>query len=349
MINNNFKVEWMNEKLAQSFEVGRFNPFDFKHVKLCRSLNELHRLQTPSRNKLVLASTPDMECGFSRSLFVEWCENPKNTIILTSKCSRDSLAFKLINLINEQTNKGSSTTISINISKKVKLEGDELDEYHRIEKEKEKEKADRLKKSKELESIDDNSSSSDDETTNKTTSSTINNSTGNINFNRSISRNAQNEIQLSTSSSAKHDLMKPHNRNRFFKHTKKHFPMFPFKEEQLKWDDYGEFIKVEDYVQLNDNHISKESTGDDTKIYDDDGNLILDKIDADPEFLNQIYESQQPTKSITEKVNLTVKAKIIYSDFEGRSDGDSIKKLLLNVKPKNLVNFFSPHSFYYNV
>ena len=35
--------------------------------------------------KVVLASTADMECGFSRDLFAQWCVNGKNTIILTSR------------------------------------------------------------------------------------------------------------------------------------------------------------------------------------------------------------------------------------------------------------------------
>lgn len=91
------QVEWMNDKIVQSFEVGRYNPFDFKHIKLCQSLHELNQINSPSRNKLVLASTPDLQCGFSRSLFAEWCENPKNTIIFTEKSSKTTLASMLIN------------------------------------------------------------------------------------------------------------------------------------------------------------------------------------------------------------------------------------------------------------
>ena len=77
------QVEWMNDKLVQSFEIGRYNPFEFKHIKLCRTLTELNQICVPSKNKLVLASTPDLEYGFSRLLFAEWCENPKNTVIFT--------------------------------------------------------------------------------------------------------------------------------------------------------------------------------------------------------------------------------------------------------------------------
>jgi cleavage and polyadenylation specificity factor subunit 2 len=44
-----------------------------------------------------------------------------------------------------------------------------------------------------------------------------------------------------------------------------------------------------------------------------------------------------PTKCVKETLELNIKAKMLYIDFEGRSDGESIKKLLTNIKPKNLV------------
>lgn len=35
--------------------------------------------------KVVLASGLDMESGFSRELFLEWCTDVKNTVIVTGK------------------------------------------------------------------------------------------------------------------------------------------------------------------------------------------------------------------------------------------------------------------------
>ena len=34
----------------------------------------------------------------------------------------------------------------------------------------------------------------------------------------------------------------------FFKSNKSKFLMFPFHEEKIKWDDYGEIIKPEDWI-----------------------------------------------------------------------------------------------------
>ena len=45
-----------------------------------------------------------------------------------------------------------------------------------------------------------------------------------------------------------------------------------------------------------------------------------------------------PTKCVQETLELSIKAKLMYIDYEGQSDGESIKKLLSNIKPKNLVN-----------
>jgi cleavage and polyadenylation specificity factor subunit 2 len=44
-----------------------------------------------------------------------------------------------------------------------------------------------------------------------------------------------------------------------------------------------------------------------------------------------------PTKCHTEKLVLQLRCKIISIDYEGRSDGESIKKILLNIKPRNLI------------
>lgn len=293
------QVEWMNDKLVQSFEVGRYNPFDFKHIKLCRSLSELNRLNNPSKNKLVLASTPDLQSGFARSLFTEWCDNPKNTIIFTMRSSSDTLAYTLMENLNRKS-------ITIEMNKRVPLEGLELDEHYREMYEIEKEKQDRIKKSKELESIDESSSSDDD-----------------------------NALNIDTSvPSGKHDLMKiQENKSRFFKHAKKQFPMFPYKEEQKKWDDYGEFIKIEDFVKVSDQPLQE------NKYLDKDGNLIdLEGLANELNSSNLNGDSQElPTKCIKEIYELNIKAKLMYIDFEGRSDGESIKKILANIKPKNLI------------
>lgn len=77
--------------------------------------------------QVVLASTPDMECGFSRDLFLQWCSNPQNSIILTSRSSPGTLARDLIE-------NGGNRNIVLEVKKRVRLEGAELEEHQKKEK-----------------------------------------------------------------------------------------------------------------------------------------------------------------------------------------------------------------------
>lgn len=76
------QIEWMSDKLMRSFEGARNNPFQFKHLHLCHSLQELNKVPSP---KVVLASSPDLEMGYSRELFLQWCSNPNNSVIITTR------------------------------------------------------------------------------------------------------------------------------------------------------------------------------------------------------------------------------------------------------------------------
>lgn len=70
-----------------------------------------------------------MECGFSRELFLQWCSNAQNSIIITSRTSPGTLARDLIE-------NGGNRNIVLEVKKKVRLEGAELEEYMKKEKQK---------------------------------------------------------------------------------------------------------------------------------------------------------------------------------------------------------------------
>ncbi|KAL3183685.1 hypothetical protein MRX96_033776 [Rhipicephalus microplus] len=54
----------------------------------------------------------------------------------------------------------------------------------------------------------------------------------------------------------------------FFKQAKKSYLMFPVKEEKIKWDDYGEIIRPEDFIIID--KTAQEEETDETKAEDDD-------------------------------------------------------------------------------
>ena len=62
-------------------------------MTLCHSLADLARVPSP---KVVLCSQPDLESGFSRELFIQWCQDGKNSIILTYRTTPGTLARYLI-------------------------------------------------------------------------------------------------------------------------------------------------------------------------------------------------------------------------------------------------------------
>ncbi|XP_053394070.1 cleavage and polyadenylation specificity factor subunit 2-like [Mercenaria mercenaria] len=128
------QVEWMSDKIMRAFEDHRSNPYHFKHMKLCHNLSELGKIPEP---KVVLCSEPDLQSGFSRDLFVAWCGNPKNSIILTNRTSPKTLARWLIDNTDKET-------VTMEVRRRIRLEGVELEEY--LKKKQEKDQQEKNKK-----------------------------------------------------------------------------------------------------------------------------------------------------------------------------------------------------------
>ncbi|XP_044746186.1 probable cleavage and polyadenylation specificity factor subunit 2 [Coccinella septempunctata] len=269
------QIEWMSDKLMRSFEGARNNPFQFKHLQLCHTLQELSRVPNP---KVVLASSPDMESGYSRELFLQWCSNPNNSVIITTRTSPGTLARDLID------NGGNGRTIDLEIKRRVRLEGTELEEYLKTQK--------------------------------------IN---GKDNVKQDSESDSDDDIEMSVITKGRHDIVikqEGHVSGGFFKVTKKQYPMYPFQEEKIKCDDYGEIIKPEDYMLADIN-----PEGEDNK-----ENIVIKKeedvIIETPEF---------PTKCINLSRTVQVNCQVQYIDFEGRSDGESLMKIMSQLKPRRVI------------
>jgi len=141
-------VEWMCDHIAKMLEGRDSNPFQFKHLKICHNLTDLAKIPQP---RCVLASSVDMESGFSRRLFAQWCSDPRNTVILTNRTSKGTLARTLIDNPN-------LSHITLKISRQVPIYGEELIRY---EKEKLNEKQQR-KRSEFVESSDESGNEKDE-------------------------------------------------------------------------------------------------------------------------------------------------------------------------------------------
>ncbi|KAK9665499.1 hypothetical protein RND81_14G115600 [Saponaria officinalis] len=99
-------------------------------------------------------------------------------------------------------------------------------------------------------------------------------------------------------------------------------PMFPFYENSAAWDDFGEVIDPDDYVIKEENMEQSFMQGGDGKLDEGSASLMLDTT---------------PSKVVSTEVTVQVKCSLVYMDFEGRSDGRSIKSILAHVAPLKLV------------
>ncbi|CAJ0920030.1 unnamed protein product, partial [Mesorhabditis belari] len=130
-------IDWMNDKIAKTFEETADNPFKFKHVHLVHRIQDLDRLRSP---KVVMCSQVDMESGYSHELFPMFVADSRNTIILTGKGRKDTLGAKLLKMAEEGA-KGNRFVFDVR--KRIPLDGPELEEYRlrnkqRLEAEQEK-------------------------------------------------------------------------------------------------------------------------------------------------------------------------------------------------------------------
>uniref|UniRef100_A0A7S3EJW3 Cleavage and polyadenylation specificity factor subunit 2 n=1 Tax=Rhodosorus marinus TaxID=101924 RepID=A0A7S3EJW3_9RHOD len=124
-------IEWMSDSVSSRFDLLRENPFQFKHVHLCHTKAEVDALPSP---KVVLASFPTMEIGFSLEYFLEWAEDPKNLVLLVDRVEKGTLAHELKSL------QGPMRLVRTR-KKRVPLEGAELREWREAQRQKELEAA----------------------------------------------------------------------------------------------------------------------------------------------------------------------------------------------------------------
>merc|ERR1712025_912190 len=215
-----------------------------------------------------------------------WCSNPKNSVILTSRSSPGTLGRDLI--VN-----GGDRTIPIEVRRRIKLTGQELEQFRA----KEKSSSSKHHSSLVEEALDDESDS-------------------------------DTEMEVVTKAGepktkVKHDIvMKADSAKKqtgFFKSNKSKYPMFPFVEEKIKYDDYGEIIRIEDFLMD-----TAETVDNIPEVADDYEEELPDKEEV-------------PTKCVSAVQSFQINCGIQYIDFEGRTDGESIMKLTAQLKPRRVI------------
>jgi len=105
----------------------------------------------------------------------------------------------------------------------------------------------------------------------------------------------------------------------FFKSNKSRYPMFPCVEEKIKYDDYGEIIRIEDFLM-------------------DTGEPVDELAEVVEEYEEDVPDKEEvPTKCVSAIQNFQINCGIQFIDFEGRTDGESIMKLTAQLKPRRVI------------
>lgn len=245
--------------------------------------------------QVVLVSSAGMSSGFSNELIHKWSRIPNNLIILPDRGEQNSMAQYLYEYwLFQQTEPEMSTLIQLNhllkatYNYKDPLKDDALQVYIQ-EKEtlKAKQKAEEI-----LQKRQEKNEESDEEET---------------------------QQNFSTETSHDHYLKPTSTSTPFFKSTFT-FRMFPLKDPRKKFDDYGERIDVDAFIQ-----------GD----YHD----ALTQAIEDRTAVKEIEEVKEeiPFTYKSEEREIEFKCKLIYIDFEARADGKSIRNIIPQIAPRKLV------------
>jgi len=87
------QLEWMGDAISQAFDTTRENPFDFKHLKLVHTIEELKALTKPL---CILASGGSLAPGFARDILAEWAQFSACLVLFTDRSFEGSLARRII-------------------------------------------------------------------------------------------------------------------------------------------------------------------------------------------------------------------------------------------------------------
>ncbi|KAK9103629.1 hypothetical protein Sjap_020883 [Stephania japonica] len=289
-------LEWMSDSIAKSFEHTRDNAFLLKHVTLLINKSELEN--APEGPKVVLASMSSLEVGFSHDIFVEWATDAKNLVLFTERCQFGTLARKL------QADPPPKA-VKVTMSKRVPLVGEELRAYE--------EEQNRIKKDEALKA----SLSKEED----------------LKMSHGPDDNVIDPMVIDSSTAhPSSDVTGPYvgiHRDIFIDgfvpSSSSIHPLFPFFENSVEWDEFGEVINPDDYVIKEEDMDQSAMLGGadmDNKLDEGSANLILDS---------------KPSKVVSNELTVQVKCSLVYMDFEGRSDGRSIKSILAHVAPLKLV------------
>lgn len=252
----------------------------------------------PPGPKVVLASMASLEEGFSRDIFVDWATDAKNLIIFTERGQFGTLARML-------QAEPPPKAVKVTVSKRVPLTGEELRAYE--------EEQSRIKKEEALKA---SNAKEEDAKSSQVGVDAI--------LDPMVIDSAPGLVPSEGTTPRHRDVFC----DGFTPSPTTVAPMFPFYENTNEWDEFGEVINPEDYIIKEEDGVELAAS---QPMLGADGEVKADEETED------ILMDTRPSKVISNEITVYVKCSLQYVDFEGRSDGRSIKSIIGHVAPLKLV------------
>ncbi|KAI9345550.1 beta-lactamase-like protein [Obelidium mucronatum] len=304
-------TEWMGAGIAKLLtQPDRRLPFDFTHIKAIHSLEEIDLSPTP---KVIFASSMSMETGFSRLIFLEWCQSPMNLVLLPDRGDPGTLSRRVYDAWMQADKKAENVAVNLDFplnfeeSRRVPLEGQELAAYLQEEAARKEAIAAAAEAAKlaAMEENDSDLSDNEDDPDVMARKAAAADGTGGIGGDSNL-----------------YDIyVKDANRGGGFFKQSASYRMFPVSTSRGWIDDYGEAVDPMMFVSA------------ETAAMEEANEELPDVQTEETEMLPEIA----PSKYVVFPINIRVVCRVIFVDFEGRSDGKSIRNILSQVAPRKLV------------
>ena len=327
-------LEWSNESLRRRFEVETMNLMSFASrgtIKFCKTEEELEDIKGA---KVVLATPASCDTGYSLDLLLNYCTNPRNTIVVVDKNAANSVVRDLAGYAgldpnsDEFLDKGS---LFAKVYRRVELTDAEVEEWRQGEQKRldfEAEQADLIRRSRGVKEVtDDVGSQSSDDADDDEASETAEKSAPRT-LGKKVDPNSE-EVRKKILENIKtvdtrEGLFLPPTVAYVSK-----FLMFPcIDAKQLDTDEYGESLEPELLATLKNIRDQATHIPEDAKPVTEPTDAFKQWEEEEAARPKTVDELDLPKKYVAQQVSADVRAKVVYVPYEGLTDANTIRHVL---------------------
>lgn len=360
-------------------------PFEFKNVKLVERKSQLEKLLKSDGPRVILASDLSLDWGFSKSLLLEITQRPENLIILTERTELNSTVFNTSHELwkwyeerrdgvalerapsgeqLEQVHSG-GRTLKLSIAEKAPLSTQESQRYQQYVAT-QRQIWDSLVPSTERDgdaaedALDDESSSSSEDESDDEQQGRV------LNISSALGHGARNKLALSDADLGISILLRKKGVHDYDVRNKKgRNALFPYTHTRRRGDEFGDFIKPEDFLReeekeeqdavrddKNGGSLGQKRKWDDANNKKDGQNKRFrgnntrsespggedsDSEESEAEGEIEAEGIQGPAKLVISTTDVLVNARLAFVDFAGLHDQRSLQMLIPLIGPKKLI------------